>query len=109
MKHIFDQLWALIATHEGATIAVCAWIANSILTPLFRKIPPKNMLIAFRILVGIIDRIDPKNFARHKDNAANALKDAKAGLPASIATLKDQGDVVSNLKAAIETNEVTKS
>jgi hypothetical protein len=69
------------------------------LTPLFRKIPPKNILIVLRFLVGIFDKMQPENFARHVDNAKNAAADLKAGKAASIETLQDKGDVNANLIA----------
>lgn len=85
------QIWDWITNNQETVTIALTWLAQMVLTPLFRKIPPKNILLVLRILVGIFDKIQPSNFARHADNAKNALADADAGKPASVETIQDKG------------------
>jgi hypothetical protein len=101
MKFI-ATIWTWICANPDIFAAIfgSAWFMNSVLTPLFRKIPPQSILLFLRFLVGIIDKIQPANFARHADNAANALKDAESGKPVTRATIEDKGDVKTNIEDA---------
>ena len=66
--------------NQAWILPILGMLLSSFVAPLLRKLPPTTWwVILLRAVVGgIFDKIQPANFARHADNAKNAIADAKA-------------------------------